>query len=83
MNKHTDPTGSRYTDLYDVLVGQGLVRLVVLRVLKQHLVHVGAGVLVQLVARAEDDQRDLTVTQHGQLVGFLHHAEFSFVKSHL
>ena len=72
---------SSYLD--NVLVGQGLVGLVVLGVLEQHLVHVGAGVLVQLVARAEDDQGDLTVTEHRQLVGFLHDAELSLVKSHL
>ena len=71
------------THLDDVLVGAGLVRLIVLGVLEQHLVHVGAGVLVQLVARAEDYQGDLTVTKHRQLVGFLHDAEFSLVKSHL
>ena len=40
------------------------MRLIVLGVLEQHLVHVGAGVLVQLVAGGEDDQRYLTVTQH-------------------
>ena len=57
--------------------------LVVLRVLEEDLVHVSAGVLVQLVAGAEDDQGDLAVTQHGQLVSFLHHSEFSLVKRHL
>ena len=51
------------------------MRLVVLGVLEQHLVHVRAGVLVQLVGAAEDDERDLAVAQHRQLVRFLHHAE--------
>ena len=47
------------------------------------LVHVRAGVLVQLVARAEDDQRDLAVAQHGQLVSLLHHAKLPFVECDL
>ena len=37
---------SSYLD--DILVGERLVGLVVLRVLEEDLVHVGAGVLVQL-----------------------------------
>ena len=72
---------SSYLD--DILVGERLVGLVVLRVLEEDLVHVGAGVLVQLVAAAEDDQGDLTVTENRQLVRFFHHPELSFVESHL
>lgn len=49
------------THLDYVLVCQRLVRLIVLGVLEQHLVHVRAGVLVQFVAAREDDQRDLAV----------------------
>lgn len=56
---------------------------VVLGVLEENLVHVGARILVQLVARTEDNQRDLAVAQHRQLVRFLHHAEFPLVKGHL
>ena len=52
-------------------------------VLEENLVHVGAGVLVQLVAAAEDYQGDFTVTEDRQLVGFFHHPELSFVESHL
>ena len=52
-------------------------------VLQQNLVHVSAGVLVQLVARAEDDQRDLAVAQHRQLVSLLHHAKLPFVECDL
>ena len=72
---------SSYLD--DILVGEGLVGLVVFRVLEEDLVHVSAGVLVQLVARAEDDQRDLAVAQHGQLVSLLHHAKLPFVECDL
>jgi len=59
------------------------VGLVVLGVLEQDAIHVGAGVLVQLVARREDDQGDLAVAEHGQLVGLLHHAELALVEGHL
>ena len=57
--------------------------LVVLCVLEEDLVHVRAGVLVQLVAAAEDYQGDFTVTEHRQFVSFFHHSELSFVESHL
>ena len=69
--------------LHDVGVCPALVRLVVLRVLEQHLVHVGAGILEQLVGAVEDDQRDLTVTEHAQLVRLLHQPKFPLCKCHL
>lgn len=50
-----------WAHLDDVGVGAALVRLVVLCILEQHLVHVGAGVLEQLVGVVEDDERDLAV----------------------
>ncbi len=71
------------THVDDVLVGERLVRLVVLGVLEQHLVHVCGGVLVQLVGRAEDDEGDLAVAQHAQLVRLLHHTELALVERHL
>lgn len=46
-------TRAAYLD--NVLVRQRFVRLVILGVLQQDLVHVGARVLVQLVGAAEDD----------------------------
>lgn len=69
--------------LDDVGVGAALVRLVVLRVLEQHLVHVGAGVLEQLVGVVEDDERDLAVAQHAQLVRLLHQPELPLGERHL
>jgi hypothetical protein len=48
-----------------------------------YLVHVCAGVLVELVAGGEDDEGDLAVAEHGKLVRFLHHAELSLVEGHL
>lgn len=71
------------TYLDDILVGEGLVRFVVLGVLEKNLVHVGARVLVKLVARTEDNQRNFTVAKYRQLVCFFHNPEFSFVKRHL
>lgn len=69
--------------LDDVGVGPALVRLIVLGVLEQDLVHVRAGVLEQLVGVVEDDERDLTVAQHAQLVGLLHQAELPLGERHL
>ena len=48
------------------------MRLVVLGVLEEDLIHVCASVLVEFVAAAEDYESDLTVTENTQLVGFLH-----------
>ena len=59
------------------------MRLVVLGVFEQDFVHVGRGVLVQFVAAAEDDEGDLAVAQHRQLVGLLHDTEFALVERHL
>lgn len=73
----------KWTHLDNILVGEGLVGFVVLGVLEENLVHVGARILVQLVARTEDNQRDLAVAQHRQFVRLLHHAEFPLVKGHL
>lgn len=47
--------------LDDILVGEGLVGFVVLGVLEEDLVHVGARILVQLVARTKDNQRNLAI----------------------
>ena len=59
------------------------MRLVVLGVLEQDLVHVGWCILVEFIRAAEDDKGDLTVTQHRKLVRFLHDAEFALVERHL
>ena len=69
--------------LDDVVVGAALVRFVVLGVLEQDAVHVGTGVLEQLVGAGEEDQRDLDVAQHAQLVRFLHQTELALRKRHL
>ena len=57
--------------------------LVVLSVLEEHLVHVGAGVLVELFAAAEDDESYFTVTQHRELVSFFHHTKLTLVECDL
>lgn len=57
--------------------------LIVFGVFEQHTIHIGAGILIELVAGREDDQRYFAVTQHGQLVGFLHDAELALVEGHL
>ncbi len=57
--------------------------LVVLRVLQQDPVHVVRGVLEQLLLGVEDDDGDLAVAQHGQLIGLLLEAELALRESHL
>lgn len=69
--------------LDDVAVGATLVRLIVLGVLEQNFVHVSAGILEQLVCAVEDDQGDLAVTEHTQLIGLLHQAKLALRKRHL
>ena len=70
-------------NLDDILIGQRFVRLVVLGVLEQHFVHVGRRVLVQSVGAAEDDESDLAIAQHRQLVRLFHHAKFALIERHL
>ena len=71
------------TDLDDVVVSSRLMRLVILGVLEQYFVHVGGGVLEQFVRAAEDDERNLAVAQHGQLVRLLHQTELALRERHL
>lgn len=71
------------THIDDVTVVAALVRLAILGVLEQDTLHVRAGVLEQLVVGAEDDQRDLTVAQHRELVRLLHQAELALGERHL
>lgn len=59
------------------------MRLVVLGVLEKDFVHVGAGVLKQLVRAVENDERDLTVTEYTEFIGFLHQSKLSLCKSNL
>lgn len=80
---HTGGGACARAHLDDVGVGAAFVRLVVLRVLEQHLVHVGAGVLEQLVGVIEYDERDLAVAQHTQLVRLLHQPELPLGECHL
>ena len=64
-------------NLNDVVISSGLMRFVVLGVFEQDFIHVGGSVLEQFVAAAEDDEGDLAVAQHRQLVRFLHEPELS------
>ena len=70
-------------NLDDILIGERLVGLVVLGVLEQYFVHVGGGVLVQLVRAAEYDESDLAIAQYRQLVRLLHHAKLALVERDL
>lgn len=77
--------GQAWLDSYldDVRVGSAFVRLIILRVLEKDLVHVGAGVLKQLVGAVENDEGDFTVTEHTEFIGFLHESKLSLCKSDL
>ena len=59
------------------------MRLVVLGIFEEYSVHVGTGVLEQLVGAGEEYQRDLDVAQHAQLVLFLHQTELALRERHL
>ena len=74
---------SSFSNLDDIFIRQRFVRLVVLGVLEQHLVHVGRRILVESIGTAEDDQSDLAIAQHRQFVSFLHHAKLALVERHL
>lgn len=71
------------TNLNDIGIGPALMRLIVLCVFEQDLVHVSTGILEQLVRMVEDDQGNLAVTQYTQLVGFLHQTKLSLCECHL
>lgn len=69
--------------LYDVCIGPAFMRLIVFCVLEQHFVHVGTGVLKELVGVVEDDEGNLTVTQYTQLIGLFHQAKLALGERHL
>lgn len=48
--------------LHNILVGATLVRLIVLSVLEQHLIHVGASILEQFAGAIEYDESDFAIT---------------------
>ena len=53
------------------------MRLIVLGVFEENFVHVRAGVLEKLVRTVEYDESYLAVTQHRQLISFLHQTKLS------
>ena len=71
------------TYLDDVFVGPTLVRLVILCILEQHFVHVGAGILEQFITTVEYDQRYLAVAEYAEFVSFLHQTKFPLGKGDL
>lgn len=66
-----------------VSVGATLVRLTVLSVFEEHLVHVSAGVLEETIGAVEDDESNFTVTQHTQLIGLFHQTKLTLGERHL
>ena len=72
---------SPYID--NVLIGSTFVWVAVLCVLKEYFVHVGTGVLEELVSAAEHDQGYFTIAKNAQLVGLFHQTEFAFREGNL
>lgn len=66
-----------------ISVGTALMRFTVFRVLQQDFVHVGTGILKEAVCAVENDESDLAVAQHAQLVRLLHQTKFALGKCHL
>ena len=66
-----------HSHLEDIGIGSTFVWFVIFGIFQQNVIHVIAGVLEEFVVGIEDDQRDLTVTQHAQLVGFLHQTKLT------
>ena len=66
-----------------VCVGLALVRVFELGVANEDGVHVGAGVLVQLAVVGDHDNGNLTVTQDGELIGFLQQASLTLTEGDL
>jgi hypothetical protein len=54
-----------------------------LGVLEQNAVHVRTSILKQLIVAVEDDNDDLALAEHAQLVSFLHEAELALGERHL
>ena len=52
-------------------------------ILEEHFVHVCGCILEELVMRIEDNDRDFTVAQNAQLVGFFHQTKLSLGESDL
>lgn len=77
----TSNANDRY--LYDVFVGPALLWIAVFSILQKYFVHIGTGILEQLVCTVEDDQRDFAVAEDAQLVRFLHQAKLTLCKRNL
>lgn len=69
--------------LDNIRISPALMRLVILRVLEQNFVHISRRVLEEFAPGVEDDERDLAVAQHRQLVRLLHQPELPFRERHL
>ena len=56
---------------------------VVLSIFQQHFVHVSTGILEELVGAVEDDEGNLTVTQHAQFIRLLHQSKLPLGEGYL
>lgn len=81
-----DPTkrySTPWTHIQDVSIGLVLIRVLEVSVAYEDRVHVGAGILVQLVVAGDHDNSNLHVTQNAELVSLLQETGFTLAESYL
>ena len=66
-----------------ISIGFGLVRFLDLCVLHEDLIDVRAGVLVQFLVGADDNERHVNITENTQLVGLLQETVLPLAKGYL
>jgi len=69
--------------LEDISIGLALVGVLELRVADEDGVHVGAGVLVELVVAGDHDHSNLHVAEDAQFVGLLQETTFPLAERNL
>ena len=71
------------TKFFDEFFDEFYWRIFFTCILEENFVHVCGCILEELVMRIEDNDRDFTVAQNAQLVGFFHQTKLSLCESDL
>ena len=71
------------TNFFDAFFYEFSLRIFFTCILEENFVHVCRCILEELVMRIEDNDRDFTVAQNAQLVGFFHQTKLSLGESDL
>lgn len=80
---HTSKVTRSSTHIQDVSIGLVLVRILEVRVAYEDGVHVGTGILVQLVVAGDHNHCYLHVTQDAQFISLLQEASFTLAEGDL